>query len=182
MSGAVSIALLAAMAAGRPIIPPRKLRPAANPSPMATANFTLTASPATITFTTTSNPGANPVIAGSATASLTWNALSIFDSNNWTLTIQATGATFTNCPFVPVSAVTVTCSTATVSGSGGTAKCSGAFPLSTTAKQVAGGVVGSVYSYSYAVNINFTLADSWKYIAEQSPACSLSLSYVANVP
>jgi len=182
MSGAVSIALLAAMAAGRPMIPPRKLRPAANPKPMATANFTLNVSPVTITFTTTNNPSTTPVVAGSAAATLTWSTLSLFDNNNWTLTVQSITSTFTNCPWVPVSAVTVTCSSATVSGVGGTGTCSGAFPLSTTAQQVAGGVVGSLFSYNYAVTINFTLADSWKYIAEQTPACSLSLSYIANVP
>ena len=182
MSGAISIALLAAVAAGRPPVPLRKARPAVNPKPMASGNFTLNASPATITFTTTSNPNTTPAVAGSATASLTWTAFSIFDNNNWTLTVQASGATFANCPWVPVSAVTVTCSSASVSGLGGSASCSGAFPLSTAAQQVAGGVVGALFSYSYSVTINFTLADSWKYIAEQSPACSLTLNYLANVP
>ena len=182
MSGALSITLLAAMAAVHPAVPPRKPRAAATLKPMASGNFTVTVSPATINFNTTSNPGTTPVVAGSSAATVTWSALSVFDNNNWTLTVQATAAAFTNCPLVPVSAVTVTCSSASISGYGGTAICSGAFPLSTTAQQVAGGSIGGLISQNYSVTISFTLADSWKYIAEQSPACSLSLNYVANVP
>jgi hypothetical protein len=37
-------------------------------------------------------------------------------------------------------------------------------------------------TFSYAVTLSFTLADNWKYIAETSPPCSLSLSYAATVP
>lgn len=183
MSCAFSIVVLAAAAAAvRPPAPSRKLHTAANVKPMASANFTLTVSPATITFATTSNPGANPVVAGSSAATATWTTLSILDNNHWTLTVNATAASFSNCPWVPVSAVTVACSSAGVSGLGATAACSGAFPLSTTAQQVASGTAGGLFSYSYTVTVNFTLADSWKYIAELNPACSLSLNYVANVP
>jgi hypothetical protein len=35
---------------------------------------------------------------------------------------------------------------------------------------------------NYSATISFTLADNWKYIAETSPACTLSLTYIANVP
>lgn len=181
MNGVLSIVLLAAMAAGRPIIPPRRLRPAANPAPQA-ANFTLTATPATITFNTTNNPSTTPVVAGSQAATITWSTLAIFDGSNWTLKVQANSPTFTNCPLVPTSAVTVSCTAASIGGIGGTAVCSSPFPLSTTSLQVAGGSVGNLFTYNYSVTINFTLADSWKYIAEQNPACSLTLTYNANVP
>lgn len=150
------------------------------PAPLA-SNFTLTVSPATITFNAT-NPATVPVVAGSAAATATWTALSVFDNGNWSLTVQAAAPTFTNCSWVPVSAVTVTCASASVGGIGGTASCAGAFPLSTTPQTVASGSVGGVVSYNYSVTINYTLADSWKYIAETSPACSLSLNYLANVP
>lgn len=185
MTGALSIALLAAAAAAvRPAGPgaARRLHTAASVKPMANSNFTLTVNPATITFTTTSNPGTTPVVAGSSAATASWTAFSIFDTSNWTLTVNATAASLSNCPWIPVSAVTVTCSSAAVGGLGATGACSGAFPLSTTPQQVAGGAVGGLFSYNYTVTINFTLADSWKYIAEQSPACSLSLNYLANVP
>jgi len=182
MSGLVSIALLAAMTAGPPAVRvPRRLHPTVStPRPQA-ANFTLNVSPATITFTTTNNPSATPLVAASQPATLTWTANSFLDNNNWTLTVQAGAASFASCPGVPVSAVTVTCTAASLTGLGGSAKCSGAFPLSTTPQQIAGGAIG-IFTYNYSVTVNFTLADSWKYIAEQNPACSLSLNYVANVP
>lgn len=182
MAGVLPIAFLVIAAVGRPGVPARKLRPSVNtPKPLASSNFTVNVSPATITFTTSNNPGTTPSVAASQPASVTWSALSVFDNNNWTLTVQAGASSFANCPAVPVSAVTVTCSAATVSGIGATAACSGAFPLSMTPRQVAGGAVG-LFSNNYSVTINFTLADSWKYIAEQNPQCSLSLTYVANVP
>jgi hypothetical protein len=182
MSGLASIALLAAMAAGPPAVRvPRRPHPAVSaPKPQA-ANFTLNVSPATITFTTTNNPSATPVVAASQPATLTWTATSFLDNNNWTLTVQSGAASFANCPGVPVSAVTVTCTAASLGGFGGTASCNGPFTLSTAPQQIAGGGIG-IFTYNYSVTVNFTLADSWKYIAEQTPACSLTLNYVANVP
>jgi hypothetical protein len=43
---------------------------------------------------------------------------------------------------------------------------------------VASGSEG-LLSMDYSVTISFTLADNWKYIAEMSPACTLSLNYLA---
>jgi hypothetical protein len=100
-------------------------------------------------------------------------------NNTWNLTVQASAAAFANCPTVPVSAVTVTCASTTVSG-GGAGACGAAFPLSTTAHVVASGTEGR-NSDTYTVVINFTLADSWKYIAKTSPACSSTLSYVTTL-
>ena len=177
MSGAIPIALLVAMASGRPVVPGQKVRSMAQAA-MQAANFTLDATPATITFNAT-NPGTAPVVAGSATASVTWQVLS--GGNNWSLKVQASAPTFVNCPTVPVSAVTVTCASASGGALGGSATCAGSFPLSTTAVQVAGGAEGLI-AYNYSVTINFTLADRWKYIAETNPACSVSLTYTANVP
>ena len=172
------IALLAATAAGRPVTPAPKLRPMANPAPQ-TANFTPTATPATISFNAI-NPATEPTVAGSSTATISWTVSSTSISS-WTLKIKANAAWFTNCSTVPLSAVTVSCASASIGGAG-TATCSNPLALSTTAQQVAGGSLGSYGSHTYTVTINFTLADSWKYIAETSPACSLSLTYTANVP
>jgi hypothetical protein len=177
MSAAIPIALLAAMATGSPVIPRLTTRSAAQPA-MQAGNFTLTATPATITFNAT-NPGTAPVVAGSATASITWQVLS--GGNTWSLKVQANAPAFANCPTVPISAVTVSCASASSGVLGGTATCAGSFPLSTTPVQVAGGAEGLI-SYNYSVTINFTLADRWKYIAETNPACSISLTYTANVP
>ena len=177
MTGWLSIALLAAMGARHTPIPAGKLRPmAASPQ---VGNFTLTVNPATITFSAT-NPGTLPVVAGSSTAVATWSALA--SGNTWSLTVQATTPTFTNCSTVPVSAVTVSCSAPSVTGIGGSANCAAASPLSNTkAVTVASGSEGTL-SWSYSVTLSFTLADKWSYIAETSPACTLSLTYTANVP
>jgi hypothetical protein len=178
MPGWFSVAFLMAMAPGHTVLPIQRPH-AMGASPLAGANFTLSVSPATINFSAT-NPGTVPVVAGSATATASWSTLSI-GGGNWTLTVQAASPAFANCPTVPVSAVTVSCSSATVAGLGGSGACAGSFPLSTTPQVVASGAEGIV-SLNYSVIIGFTLADSWKYIAETSPACSIALTYVANVP
>jgi hypothetical protein len=92
-------------------------------------------------------------------------------ANAWTLTVSAAGASFSSCATVPASAVTVTCGSVT---GGHTGACSTAATLSTTATKVAGGNEATGMA-SYSVNLSFTLADNWKYIASSS--CSLSVSY-----
>jgi hypothetical protein len=172
------------MAAAGPPVAPRpaspapqnSLRKAASVAPA--AGFTVNVSPAAIAFSAT-DPDTAPVDAGSGPASITWQNLD-FTQGAWSLTVQAGSAGFTNCATVPVSAVTVSCATVSTS-IGGSGACSAPFTLSTSAQTVAGGTQ-SVLTYSYSVTINFTLADNWKYIAETSPSCSLSLSYIANVP
>ena len=128
-----------------------------------------TVTPASITFTAT-NPGSLPVVGGSSGAVVSWTtAGSIFGS--WNLTVSAP-ANFTSCPTVPVSAVTVSCSS--VSGGTGGA-CGGSSALSTGGVQMASGTQGLLLPGNYSVNLNFTLQDSWKYIASSS--CSLTLTY-----
>ena len=173
----VPLALLMALAQ-RPVVNPARKARALASAPQAGANFTLNVTPATISFAAT-DPGSVPVVAGSATASVSWTAIG--SGNNWSLTAQASSSTFTNCPTVPVSAVQVKCSTVSVVGLGGSGSCAGSFPLSTSPQVVASGSEGLV-SLSYTSTITFTLADSWKYIAQTSPACTISLTYVANVP
>ena len=178
MHGAAAILLAAAMGAGRPVIPARKPRPLAATTSSLPGSFTLTVTPATLTFIAI-NPGAVPVVPASSLTSVFWQTIS--GNNNWSLRVQAKSPTFSNCPTVPVSAVTVSCASANVYAFGGSAACSGPFPLSTTAAQVAGGAEGLV-AFSYSATINFTLADNWKYIAETTPPCALSLTYTADVP
>jgi len=177
MAAWIPIAILLAGTAKPPVVVVRKLHPLATVQPQAN-NFTLTVSPATITFTA-DNPGTLPVVAGSAATTASWTALG--SGNNWSLVVQAASPTFANCSTVPISAVTVSCSSVNVFGLGGSGSCSGSFPLSTTPQTVASGSEGLV-SLTYSVTLSFKLADSWKYIAETSPACSLSLTYTANVP
>jgi len=183
MGAWIAITMLLAAAgppALRPVSPklPTDPKKAAARTVVPAAGFTVNVSPATITFSAT-NPDSSPTDSGSSTASVSWTNLD-FAQGNWSLTVQAGSSSFSTCPTVPVSAVTVTCATVNTS-IGGSGACSPSFTLSPSAQTVAGGAQGPI-TYNYAVTLNFTLADSWKYIAETSPSCSLSLSYTATVP
>ena len=176
MSGALVILLAGAVAAGRSGVSAQKLHVwdvAAKPD-----HFTVTVTPATLTFTAT-NPGTAPVVAAGWPTVVSWQVVS--GGSNWSLRVKADSPRFANCPTVPISAVTVSCASASVVPAGGTSGCSGPFALSTADTQVAGGSEGPV-AYAYSVTINFTLADSWKYIAQTNPLCFLSLTYKADVP
>lgn len=137
----------------------------------------LAATPGTISFQA-SNPDSG-MVSGSAPGSLGWLVLSGSHLQNWTLSLQAGSNTFAGCPTVPVSAVRATCATASVSGGLGTGSCGGPFPLSTTPQQIAGGAEGDGTN-SYSVSINFTLAESWRYVA--NPSCTITLTYSVNAP
>lgn len=151
---------------------PGKVSPAAisKPVPQATTIAGPTVTPAVITFLAT-DPDGSPVVSGSSGAVISWStAGSVLGA--WTLKVNAP-ATFGSCPTVPVSAVTVSCGSVT-GGFGGA--CSGNSSLSTTPTQVAGGTEGLLgFGSAFTVNLTFTLADSWKYIA--SSLCSLSVTY-----
>ena len=137
----------------------------------------LLATPGTIAFQA-SNPDAGQA-PGSFPASLNWNDSSGSHLLNWALSVQASSTSFVGCPTVPVSAVQVSCGSASASGAGGTGVCSGSFPLSTTAQQIAGGAEGDGTG-AYSASINFTLAESWRYVA--NPACTITLTYSVTAP
>jgi hypothetical protein len=170
----LTIPALWAITAGQPVIKPaapKLTRNVATVHPMANGSFTVSVSPATVSFTAT-NPNSAPVVAGNATATASWNNLD-FNTGPWNLTVQAGAGSFGNCPTVPISAVTVSCASvsATIGGSG---SCAAGFKLSTSPQIVASGNQ-ALLTYSYTITLNFTLADS-------SPSCSLSLAYTATVP
>lgn len=150
--------------------------PAANKLlPQATMLTAVTASPSTITFTAT-DPDLGGV-GGSSAATVGWSLSGGSSSSTWNLSVQASSATFASCSTVPTSAVTVAC-TGVSGGTGGT--CAAAVPLSTNPQQVASGYEhnGSA-SKPYSVTLNFTLTDSWSYIAN---SCTLTLTYTVNAP
>jgi hypothetical protein len=139
----------------------------------------MSATPATVSFLAT-DPDLGAVTGTAST--VTWSAVGGLLTNTWTLTVQAGVTSFSGCSTVPVSAVTVTCTSASATGIlAGTGVCAAAFPLSTSPHQIASGTEGSV-SGAYTVNITFTLTDMWKYVAAVSPACTLTLTYTANTP
>lgn len=145
--------------------------------PLVTTLGAVTAAPATISFTAT-DPDLGSV-AGSATSAVSWLTNGGSFLSTWTLTVQAASASFTNCATVPTSAITVSCSLVT---GGFLGACRAAFPLSTVAQQVASGRESPFANAPFTVNINFTLADSWRYIAKQSPACTQTLTYLVTAP
>jgi len=149
--------------------------PAERVLPMATTLSAVTASPATISFTAT-DPDAGPY-AGSSSATVSWSTSGGSVGSTWTLKVQASAATFASCGTVPTSAVKATC-TGVAGGSAGT--CGGAVNLSTSAQQVASGNEASGAGKAYSVTLNFTLADSWSYIAKSS--CTLTLTYTVTAP
>jgi hypothetical protein len=129
-------------------------------------------SPGTISFTA-SNPDGGPV-SGSAPATVSWQVSGGSHLQTWSLSLQAAASTLANCPTIPVSAIQVRCSTASVSGGGGSGTCGGSLPLSTTLQQAAGGSQGD-NSNSYTVYLTFTLNESWHYTANSS--CTLTITY-----
>jgi hypothetical protein len=158
----------------RPVIRPRT---AASVQPQAGSTFPLSVTPVTITFQAT-DPDTSTV-AGSSPAPISWTYNGQWFAN-WNLTVQAPSATLTNCPGIPVSAITATCSSSSANNFGA-ASCAGAFPLSTTPHVVASGIEG-VLAPSYQVQISYTISDTWKRAAQLSPSCSLSLTYIATLP
>ena len=135
-------------------------------------------SPATLTFDAT-NPDLAPAVAAHANATVSWQNRSSIPGR-WDLMVRADSASFTNCPRIPVSAVTVSCVSA-VTNTASSGNCRPGFALSTSPERIAGGnQTGATFSYSVA--LSFTLADNWRNIAESSSPCSLSLSYTATVP
>jgi hypothetical protein len=173
MTALLSIAVLLAAAAGNPVLPVRPRAVTATPKAAAApATVYMLATPATITFQAT-NPD-NPLVAGNSAATV-YAFYNASKAQAWNISVQASAAKFTNCSTVPASAVTVTCSS--VSG-GAKASCGTAVNLSTTSQIVASGTEAAGQTL-YNVNLTFTLTDSWKYIAELSPQCTVSLTYNA---
>lgn len=135
----------------------------------------MTVTPSTINFSAT-DPDLG-LVAGSAASTVSFT-LWFGSASNWTLTISSSTSTFSGCTTIPASAITATCTAGTASQ--GSAVCSAAGPLSTTGIQVASGAQGTIANFT--VTVNFTLSDSWKYIAQTSPTCPLSLTYTLDAP
>jgi len=185
MGAWLSITMLLA-AAGPPVAvrpvspkPPNGLRKAGATSGIPAADFAISATPAAITFSAT-NPDLAPIDSGNSTASVGWTLSGNPGTGPWNLTVQAGSPSFGNCPSVPASAITVSCASVHTHPAG-SGTCSPPFTLSTSAQAVAAGTTKNPTD-TFTITLNFSLADSWKYIGETSPSCSLSLSYVATVP
>jgi hypothetical protein len=146
-------------------------------SPQTASLGTVSATPSTISFSA-GDPDLGSV-SGSSASTVSWTTSSGSSSSSWTLKVQASATSFTNCSTVPVSAVTATCSS--VSG-GSSGACKSAITLSTTSQEVATGKESTSSNAPYSVSLSFTLANSWSYIAQQSPSCTLTLTYTVSAP
>jgi energy-coupling factor transporter transmembrane protein EcfT len=127
--------------------------------------------PATV-FLDLPNPALAPV---TAAGSVTWTTSGGFLLNTWNVQISSTAAAtlFTNCPEIPISAVTVTCTSVT-GGLGGT--CGAVATLTTVPQQIANGLE-SVGAYSSTVNVTFAITDAWKYKGHTTTPCTLNVTY-----
>jgi hypothetical protein len=143
--------------------------------PMATSMSAVTANPGTISFTAT-DPDLGSV-SGSSAATVSWTTTGGSAASTWNLKVHANPASFTGCATVPRSAVTVTCGGVT-GGSAGT--CGGGFILTGAGQQIASGKESASNNAPYSVTLNFTLADSWSYIAKSS--CTLTVTYTVTAP
>lgn len=160
--------------------PRQPVRAVVTPPMAASGNTTIsgfTVSPPTVSFSAT-DPDLGS--AGGSTATVTWTISNGKKQNTWSLYARATGPSFTGCATVPLSAVTVTCATATASA--GTAACAAPFTLSTVQQTVASGTEPQNVNGTFTVTIDFSLADSWTYIAALAPPCTLTLDYTVDAP
>jgi hypothetical protein len=163
----------------RPIPVNQSASPAQSPAPMVTSLSGMSAT-GTIQFNA-NNPG-SAVAGGSATVK--WTITGGGNGNTWTLSVYANSTTFSGCSTVPASAVGVSCSSASHTGSAATSTCEsgGPFALPTTApgQQVASGNEGNANSHTYTIVLNYQLTDAWNFIANAS--CPLTVTYTVNAP
>jgi hypothetical protein len=152
-------------------------RPEVAASPLITLVSSFNVSPGLLSITSTS-PATGPV---ASTATASWTVLVNLLGDSWTLSVQAAASTFSSCPNVPLSAMTVTCSSIVDGGiSGATHSCASPFTLSTSGQMIASGrdpvltIAGS-----RTVSIQFSFTDSWTYPGTTTP-CTVSLNYTLN--
>jgi hypothetical protein len=178
----IAITMAAVFSHGQAKPVTRKTAAAVRPAGVTVYN--MSASPSSISFTST-DPDLGTV-AGSAAATVTFSMFFGTASNTWTLSVSSASSTFTggSCTTIPASAITATCSSVSDSSFGGTAAtgaCGAAAKLSTTGKTIVSGSEGTIFD-TLTVTVNFTLSDSWAYIAATSPTCPLSITYTLNAP
>ncbi len=134
----------------------------------------VTVSPASISFAAT-DPASPPA---PVSASISWWGIGGSASRTWTVRVQASPASVTNCPNVALSAFTVTCSTLTNAASSGS--CNGSFPVSGSNQTLATGPQANLLG-RYVVNFTVQFSDSWRYPANAA-GCALNLTYTVEAP
>jgi len=173
------LVLGAALASGQKISKPGVKMVAATKQAEATSIRTaLQAAPATISFSAT-DPDLGGV-GGSSAATLTFTLRGGANNRTWTVSVQAGSSTFAGCTTIPAAAVTATCTSVNVSNLG-TGACAAGSSLSTGAVTLASGSEGTGTD-AFTISVKFVLNDSWRFIAQTSPTCPLTLNYALNAP
>jgi hypothetical protein len=141
--------------------------------------FTVT--PATMSFQATDPDQGGPAPQNST---VVWRLENTAVQRPWTLYVQAESASMSGCSSIPASALTAACTSATHDSGNNSAKmyCTAApIPISTSRAVVAYGNQGN-RDHNALVGIAVSMADSWRYQAALSPACTISLRYTLDAP
>ena len=148
--------------------------------PMATTVSNVSATPATIQFAANS-PGSS--VPGNSTATVAWTSSGGTSGNTWTLSVYANSTSFTGCTTVKPSAVKVSCTSASKTGTQTTANCQSGGPFSLPAtgpgQEVAYGNEGGSGTKTYSIVLTYQFADSWTFIPN---TCPLTITYTVNAP
>jgi hypothetical protein len=166
----------AALAAGEAKKPPR---PAVIAAGQQTHVSSLSLLPGTLSFAATDPDGAGATtVSVSAVIGMSGGS----SSRNWTLSVSAAAPLFAGCASVPASALRITACTVTPPNGGGSGSCSAAtLPLSPSPQQIAGGKQGNG-TKTFQVNFDVGFTDSWGYVAQQAPPCTINLIYAVDAP
>jgi hypothetical protein len=179
---ALTFAILAAglawgqKASRQPLVAPTNIASAKPKTRMADQATGPVVTPATVNFAAT-NPSTLPSVLGTPGTTYTYTDANMGGTGSGSLTVSATGFTGgAGCANIPVSAVTVTCTSVQSTQTCMVLACAPGSPQLT-----AGGVAvvnGTVTSGTCAPNVtislNYNFADNWKYTAE---TCSLIVTY-----
>ena len=99
----------------------------------------------------------------------------------WNMQVKAASSTLTNCPKVPISAVTAVCNSFSGGGDGGnpTGSC-GSVVLSNAYQVIGSGRQGDGGLDTFTFNMSFRFTDAWKYPGAISSPCGVSVTYQFN--
>jgi len=175
----LSICALLALQAGKPALRAPAPKPVvAAPKPLAVANFTVY--PIAAVSFAAADPD-SPTVAGSGTVTVS-GLIGASEANaSFKLQVYAAGTTFSNCTSIPVSAVTITCTSVFDPGNNDVS-CASPVTLSTSPVTVASGTLPTAgSSTSFWVTFSYTFTDNRKYIAQTSSSCTLNVTYLATV-
>jgi hypothetical protein len=152
--------------------PNRSAQPALQPLAQPTTITGASSSPLSVSFNL-NDPDAAPV---TGSGSVGWNIVSGFASSTWTLGINSTGVSFTNCGEIPPGAVTAQCSSVGTQGSASGSCTGSAVTLTSSPQRIAGGTQKNGTG-AYNVNVKFSITDAWKYIGHTTTSCTLGITY-----